>query len=141
MAFETAGYLFTAFFIILGGAWFFLSATMPPPSRRQPIKTGQLLYLLGVFYILLAHVSMYAAVSEQFSTLDESPCENLVNSTVLNDTTMTTSYTYNNTCAARTPSEMAETLMVLFTWLVALGAIAVLITALFGAFHFLGRLI
>ena len=113
-----SAYILAAFLLVQGiiMLWIVGQASIAPiePGQKKRIsvfeKTG---LFLGLFYVLLSQIALWAALTSSYVHFNDAACENVVRNTTVIDNT--TAYEYENTCAGREISGSARILMIIWT--------------------------
>lgn len=127
MSFVITAWQLTLFFIAISVFFFYLSSITDKPRRRM-VEGKEILFLIGLAYIVLAHYAMFISIGQAYDENYQSPCENLINQT--NTTNNVTTYTYFDSCDTRTPPGGSSALVVIYTWLLFVGLFGLFLAVL-----------
>jgi hypothetical protein len=72
------------------------------PKKLGVLNIPTIISINALMFIMLGVFSGMSAIGYEVEEVVLSPCENVINSTVLNSTSNTTAYTYANSCAGDT---------------------------------------
>jgi len=109
-------YLLTFFLMVVGALLIWISI-----KRRGldvEIKITNLLFVFGLAYVLLAHFSLAGGVGLGISEFSTAPCESQINTTFLNSSSNTTTYTYVNSCEGLEAPATAGKIYKILLWVV-----------------------
>lgn len=125
MSFSSEVYLFSFFVLV------FAVSFMVFGLRTQGVsRTLLLLFSLSFFVLTVFGVMVGLAFGVEYS--DQSPCENVINST--NTSGNVTTYTYVDSCASSSPPVSVERLYVAYSYLVYLMFIVASLAVMFWFF-------
>ena len=80
MSFAPSAWTLTIFFFLISLITFFLSYKTVK-TRKRFIDTKEVLFIVALAYLLLAHFAMFVSIGESLDDSISAPCENVLNST------------------------------------------------------------
>lgn len=126
---ETILYALTLFFFLMGAYLISLSRAPRNPESNM-IGVSTFIFMFGVAYLALAHLTMLVALTNGADQYGNPSCEWLTNQTTLNTTTNTTTYTYTNPCDGYQNNALVA-ILTGYTWFLWIASVAVFVAPLF----------
>lgn len=120
-AFQGAAYTLAGFLIVFAIFFFYTGFKLRGGSDNRLFSTVHVVktffLLLGLLYLMLAHFSVYSGLAYSIELTNRAPCENVVNQSVYNVSTDSTTYTYTDSCLSRATPVGVQRLFGAFGWL------------------------